>query len=266
MRPTNLPLGRWTIPYKLCAIVVYKKPNTRRITHVHRSITQRDSSRELAGPHHSYTCKLYVGVSGTRHHRHRRMHRKGVDNAPAIPGAGQQIMVHHLHEAIHSVVLARFMNAGRAAIARASILVTCIQPQTSAQRAWMDHLKLGHRSQSISLLLAIDIIRLNADDLATTDERIELRAIPQLVPHTLPASSGSSPEANLVALQPGLAGLLVFDALVNGRAEVFEHAAAVAAETDILAATDVAFGTATQPVCSLCVDSTSRFRHCCKEQ
>lgn len=101
MRPTNLPLGRWTIPYKLCAIVVYKKPNTRRITHVHRSITQRDSSRELAGPHHSYTCKLYVGVSGTRHHRHRRMHRKGVDNAPAIPGAGQQIMVHHLHEAIH---------------------------------------------------------------------------------------------------------------------------------------------------------------------
>ena len=35
------------------------------------------------------------------------------------------------------------MNAGRAAIARASILETCIQPQTSAQRAWMDHLKLG---------------------------------------------------------------------------------------------------------------------------
>lgn len=69
-----------------------------------------------------------------------------------------------------------------------------------------------------------------------------------------------------MALQPGLAGLLVFDALVNGRAEVFEHAAAVAAETDILAATDVAFGAATQPVCSLCVDSTSRFRHCCKEQ
>jgi hypothetical protein len=87
--------------YKLCVIVVYKKLNTRRITHAHRSIIQRDSPRELAGPHHSYTCKLYVGVSRTRHHSHRRMHRKGIDNAPAIPGAGEQIMDQRLHEAIH---------------------------------------------------------------------------------------------------------------------------------------------------------------------
>jgi hypothetical protein len=105
------------------------------------------------------------------------------------------------------------------------------------------------RSQSLSLLLAIDIIRLNADDLTATDEWIELGAIPQLVPRTLAARSGSGPEADFVALQPGLAGLLVFDALVNDRAEVFEHTAPVAAETDILAATDVIFGAAAQPVC-----------------
>lgn len=64
--------------------------------------------------------------------------------------------------------------------------------------------------------MAIDIWIINTNDLVAVDARVELLAIPQLVPHTLAAAHvrGAGVAANFLALQPGLAGLFVFDALV----------------------------------------------------
>jgi DNA-binding transcriptional LysR family regulator len=38
---------------------------------------------------------------GTRHQRHRRLHREGIDSAPAIPDLQQQILDQQLHEAVY---------------------------------------------------------------------------------------------------------------------------------------------------------------------
>jgi len=76
--------------------------------------------------------------------------------------------------------------------------------------------------------------RLNTDNLATTDERVELGALLQLVLDALAASRLIHPGADLVLLQP-VATIFGLDALVDDGALVQETPAPVAAVVDVAA-------------------------------
>ena len=85
---------------------------------------------------------------------------------------------------------------------------------------------------NLPLSLAVDGDRLDADNLATTDKRVELRALLQLVPDALP-SFARHPRANFVLLQPVLLVARRLDALVNDGALLSEVSAPVATVGDV---------------------------------